>query len=113
MASSGIVLNRQHSRKSPIMRVTPTVEGNEVRIDAPLPDSTAGRDAAVEVRSGLMTGLSIEFRATAETFVSGVRRITAAILGGVGLVDSPAYGTSVEVRAKGGGNRPTEECLWL
>ena len=104
--SSGIVLNRQHSRKSPIMRVTPTVEGNEVRIDAPLPDSTAGRDAAVEVRSGLMTGLSIEFRATAETFVSGVRRITAAILGGVGLVDSPAYGTSVEVRAKGGGNRP-------
>ena len=29
---SGIVLNRQHSRKSPIMRVTPTVEGDEVRI---------------------------------------------------------------------------------
>ena len=32
----GIVLNRQHERRQPIMRVTPTVEGDEVRIDAPL-----------------------------------------------------------------------------
>ena len=95
---SGIVVNRQHSRSSPILRVTPTIEGDEVRIDAPLPDSTAGRDAAAEIRSGLLTGLSVEFRATAQTIVGGCRRISAAILGGVGLVDSASYPTTVEVR---------------
>ena len=111
---SGIVLNRQHSRKSPIMRVTPTVEGNEVRIDAPLPDTSAGRDAAAEIRSGLFRGLSVEFKATAQNIVGGVRRITAAVLSGAAIVDSPSYAAaSVEVRAKGGGNRPNEETLWL
>ena len=110
---SGIVLNRQHSRKSPIMRVTPTVEGDEVRIDAPLPDTSAGRDAAAEIRSGLFSGLSVEFKAVKQSVSGGIRRISSAVLGGVGLVDSPSYGTSVEVRAKGGGNRPNEESLWL
>ena len=57
----GIVLNRQHSRKSPIMRVIPTVEGDEVRIDQRLPDTQAGRDAAAEIRQGLFRGLSVEF----------------------------------------------------
>ena len=95
---SGIVVNRQHSRSSPVLRAVPTIVGDEVLIDAPLPDSTAGRDAAAEIRSGLLTGMSIEFRATAQTIVGGVRRISAAILGGVGLVDSASYATSVEVR---------------
>ena len=95
---SGIVLNRQHSRQSPIMRVTPIVEGDEVRIDEQIIDTTAGRDAAAEIRSGLLTGLSVEFRATAQKIVGGVRRISAAVLGGVGLVDSASYPTSVEVR---------------
>ena len=111
--ASGIILNRQHSRKSPIMRVTPIVVGDEVRIDELLIDSSAGRDAAVEIRSGLLTGLSIEFRSIQESVVNGVRRISAAILGGVGLVDSPAYeAASVEVRAKGV-TRPTHDTLWL
>ena len=110
---SGIVLNRQHSRKSPIMRVTPVVEGDEVRIDAALPDTSAGRDAAAEIRSGLFSGLSVEFKAVKQSVSGGIRRISSAVLGGVGLVDSPSYGTSVEVRAKGGGNRPNEESLWL
>ena len=96
----GIVLNRQHTRANPIMLVTPIVEGNEVRIDAALPDTVAGRDAAAEVRSGLFRGLSVEFKATAQNIVGGVRRITAAVLGGVGLVDSGSYGSAVEVRAR-------------
>ena len=111
---SGIVVNRQHTRTAPILRAVPTVEGNEVRIDAPLPDTSAGRDAAAEIRSGLFSGLSVEFKATAQNIVGGVRRITAAVLSGAAIVDSPSYAAAaVEVRAKGGGNRPTEECLWL
>ena len=108
-----LILNRQHERKNPIQLVTPILVGDEVRIDEQIIDSSAGRDAAVEIRSGLLTGLSIEFRATAQSVVNGVRRITAAVLGGVGLVDSPAYeAASVEVRAKGV-TRPTHDTLWL
>ena len=49
----GVVLRRQHDRQSPIMRVIPEIRGDKVVIDAPLPDTQAGRDAAVEIRSGL------------------------------------------------------------
>ena len=111
---AGIVINRQHLRKSPILRVLPVAEGNEVRINAEIPDTTAGRDAAAEIRSGLFSGLSVEFKATAQNIVGGVRRITAAVLSGAAIVDDPSYSAaSVEVRAKGGANRPNEETLWL
>ena len=109
----GIVLNRQHQRRSPILRFVPVVSGNEVRIDQQLPDTQAGRDAAEEVRSGLFRGLSVEFKSLKESVSGGIRRISSAMLGGVGLVDSASYRTAVEVRAKGSGNRPNEETLWL
>ena len=112
--AAGIVVNRQHQRSAPVARLVPTIEGDKVMIDAPLPDTTAGRDAAAEIRSGLMRGLSIEFRSVRQSIVGGVRRITEAVLSGAAIVDSPSYaGATVEVRAKGGGNRPTEETLWL
>ena len=98
---SGIVLNRQHERKNPIQRVTPIVVGDEVRLDELLIDSSAGRDAAVEIRSGLLTGLSIEFSSIQESVVNGVRRIAEAVLSAAAVVDSPSYaGSTVEVRAK-------------
>ena len=62
-ASGGIVINRQHTRGAPITRVVPELRGDELVIDTLLPDTQAGRDAAVEIRSGLMCGLSVEFRA--------------------------------------------------
>ena len=96
---SGIVVNRQHTRSNPIMRVVPIVEGNEVRIDAPLPDTSAGRDALAEIRSGLFKGLSVEFRTVRQSIVAGVRRISEAILSGAALCDDPAYsGAVVEAR---------------
>ena len=102
--ANGVVLRRQHVRGAPIARVIPETRGNEVVIDYPLPDTTAGRDAAIEVKNGTLGGLSVEFRATAQKFVGGVRRITSALLGGAGLVDSPEYGGStVEVRQGGKG----------
>ena len=91
---NGIVLNRAHNDKVPIMRVIPEVRGSAVVIDTPLPDTTAGRDAAAELRAGLMRGLSVEFRATAARFVGGVRSIQHALLGGAGLVPAAAYAGS-------------------
>ena len=41
----GIVLNRQHSRVSPVMRVLPQVVGDSVVIDAALPDTAAATSA--------------------------------------------------------------------
>ena len=107
--SNGVLLRRQHARAAPIMRVVPEVRGREVVIDAPLPDTAAGRDAAREVRGGVLGGLSVEFRATAQRYTGGVRRIGGAILTGAGLVDDPSYtGSTVEVR-----NRNRRRRRWL
>ena len=101
-ASGGIVINRQHTRGAPIMRVTPELRGDALVIDQPLPDTQAGRDAAVEIRSGLMRGLSVEFKALKARMVNGVRRIASATLVAGGLVDDASYaGSTVEVRDKG------------
>ena len=69
-------------------------------VDAPLPDTSAGRDAAREIRSGLMVGLSVEFHANRQRYGGGVRRITSASLLGAGLVHNPQYiGSGVELRS--------------
>ena len=99
-SDGGIVLNRQHSRQSPILRFIPTIDGDVVTLDAAIPDTTAGRDAATEIRTGLLKGLSIEFRSLKERVSGGVRRIQKAVLTGAGLVDSPSYATGVELRSK-------------
>ena len=89
--AGGIVLKRQHERSAPIMRLVPELRGDQVVVDAPLPDSVAGRDAAAEIRSGLMTGLSVEFNAQRQRYVAGVRHVLAAALSGAGLVHNPEY----------------------
>ena len=111
---SGIILNRAHERTAPVMRVIPKVVGGSVVIDSALPDTSAGRDTATEIRQGLFTGLSIEFRSISQRFEGGLRKIAKAALSAAAIVDSPSYsGSAVEVRAKGGGNRPTAGMLWL
>ena len=105
----GIVLNEQHNRQAPIMRFVPEVVGKEVRIDAPLPDTQRGRDAAIMVKNGTFTGLSIEFRSEAEGRSAGTRMIRRASLSAAALVDSPSHKSSVEVRGKAG-RRPR---IWL
>ena len=108
--AGGVVVRRQHDRLAPIMRVIPEVRGSAVVIDAPLPDTTAGRDAAREVRSGLLKGLSVEFKAAVSGYRAGLRSIRRAILTGAGLVDDPSYtGSRVEVRGRRGNRRR----LWL
>ena len=107
--ADGVVLNRQHERGLPIMRVLPIVDGAELRIDQPLLDTAAGRDAATEIKSGLLTGLSVSFNANRQSFAHGVRRIQSAAMTAVGLVDSPSYNSPVEVRQRREGRRR----VWL
>ena len=98
---NGVVLRAQHDRRQPIARFTPEVRDKQVVIDVELPDTTAGRDAATAVRAGLLTGLSVEFRAEVERMAGGVRRIARAALVGAGLVDDASYaGATVEVRER-------------
>ena len=106
---NGVILNVQHDRKQPIMRVQPEIRGSEVVVDVPLPDTMRGRDAAVMVRNGTLTGLSVEFRAEVDGMVNGMREIRRARLLAAGLVDDPSYrGSTVEVRQRAGRRR-----LWL
>ena len=96
----GIILNRQHSRTAPVMRVIPQVVDGAVVIDAALPDTSAGRDTATEIRQGLFTGLSVEFRSISQRFEGGLRKIAKAALSAAAIVDSPSYaGSNLELRS--------------
>ena len=98
-AAGGVVLDRQHQRANPIMRFFPELRGDDIVIDAALPDTRSGRDAATEIRNGLFTGLSVRFTPQRQQFTGGLRRISKASMGNVGLVDDPAYPVgAVEVR---------------
>lgn len=104
--SEGIVLRRQHNRDTPITMIQPRREGNKIVVDEQLPDTTAGRDCAVEIRAGMFKGLSVEFVSQRERFAGGLRRIGGALLKGAGLVDTPSYtSATVSVRNKGAGRR--------
>ena len=99
---AGIVLNRMHRRDSPILRFVPVEVDGKLTIDTAIPSTSAGVDAREEIKSGLLTGLSVEFRSVKQTFLGGVRRISEAILSGAGLVDSASYFSAtatVEARA--------------
>ena len=101
-ADDGIVIYEQHNPHAPIVRAIPFVEGREVKINTPFPNTTRGRDAAVNLREGVLKGLSVEFKAVRQSFRSGVRSISKAMLRGAGLVVEPAYTDSLaEVRSGG------------
>ena len=104
-----VILNVQHDRARPIAR---TGGGGLILADtdealtlaAELPETREAADALALVRSKVLRGLSVEFRAVREKIdPGGVRVIESAILSGVGLVDKPAYKAShVEARRIGG-----------
>ena len=95
----GIIINDQHRRESAIVRATPYLDGLDLRVDEPLPDTQAGRDCATNVRSGVLQGLSVEMAVESEGRRGGLREIRRARLVRAGLVDDPSYRDSrVEVR---------------
>lgn len=110
----GVVLRRQHNRGEPIARVVPIERDGAVVLDTQLPDTRSGREAAAEIRSGLLRSLSVEFKPRRQKYVGGVRRIADALLTGAGLVDQGSYrGSTVEVRHGGGARRGLGRRLWL
>ena len=97
----GIVINEQHNRQAPILRAIPYLDGDEVKIDTPVPNTTRGRDAVTNIREGLWTGLSVEFHSRSEGRRGPLREIRSAYLGAAALVDKSSYmGSKVEVRAE-------------
>ena len=120
----GIVIRELHPPKDaqgrpiittpPIMRAMPFLENRELKISAPLPNTTKGRDIA-EVMKGplpLYGGMSIEFAAEKEHRRGGLRVISQGFLDGAALVFRGEYADSVvEVRAEL--ERRPEMFLWL
>ena len=72
-----------------VTRFVPRVDGSEIRIDHPLPDTTLGREVAAEIRAGRKGGLSVEFYPTDEAQVQGVREVRGALVDAVAVVESP------------------------
>ena len=62
----GILINEMHNRQAPILRAVPYLDGDEVKIDTPVPNTTRGRDAVTNIREGVWTGLSVEFHSRSE-----------------------------------------------
>ena len=85
-----------------VMRFTPVedVAAGEWRIDAELPDTPEGREAAALVQSGQRKGLSVEFFALAEKRVSQVREVRSAFVEATALCREGCYAQStVELRS--------------
>ena len=96
---SGVVLNLQHDRRQIVTRTVPYLDGEEVKISTPLPDTAMGRDVATLLRNGTLTGLSVEFRSVAEGRRGVLREIRQAFVDRAAIVDTPSYSQSTaEVR---------------
>ena len=99
-----VAMNLQHDRSG--LREIASTDGGSLRItDGPaeLRVSADLREGSAElslVRRRALRGLSVEFRARAETRnPAGVRVIDRAELVGIGLVDSGSYRSNIELRA--------------
>ena len=74
-----------------------------VKIDAQMPNTALGRDALTNIREGVFSGMSIEFRSKSEGRRGNLREIRSAFLGAAGLVDSGwriSRRSKVEVRSE-------------
>ena len=68
----------------------------------------------MNVREGILTGLSVEFRRPVASMVAGVREIRQAFIEAAGLVDLASFpGSAVEIRHAGRAARPSRFTLWL
>ena len=96
----GIRLLLEH-RGREVMRFQPSVDARGVHVEALLPDTPEGREAAASVRSGKSKGLSIEFSSASSRIVQGVREISDALISAGALVPEGAYSQArPEVRSK-------------
>ena len=101
-----VILNAQHDRTTPLARtggggLLLSDDSESLRIEADLPATRAADDILELVRSKVMRGLSVGFRAVAERIEGNVRVIDRAALISIAVVDTPAYPQSeIEARRK-------------
>ena len=100
--AGGVRLLLEH-RGREILRFHPVenVASGEWRIDAELPDTPEGREAAALVRSGQRKGLSVEFYSLDDKRVSQVREVRSAFVEATALCREGCYDQArVELRAR-------------
>ena len=100
--AGGVRLLLEHRGRT-VCRFTPVedVAAGEWRIDAELPDSTEGREAAALVKSGRRPALSVEFFALSDRRVSKVREVEKAFIEAAALCREGVYDQArVEVRSR-------------
>ena len=113
VATSDVILNASHDRGRPLARtlggglvITDTAKALSIR--AELPATRESDDTITLVTAGILRGLSLEFIARSERREGNVRIVERATLTGLGIVDKPAYPSSLvsareEVRQSGRG----------
>ena len=98
LPSGDALLNVHHRADRPLAREpqTLTFESRDdgLHFTAELPETREADDALANVRAGILTGASIEFRAMKETMTGGVRVIKSAAVSGLALVTRAAYSTT-------------------
>ena len=108
LANAEITLDFQHDRTKPLAStvsepVTLKLRDNtyELRVEAVMPNTTAGNDALELVKAGIVRGFSVSF-APVEIRYEQKRRLSVvqrATLPRIGLVDKPQYAASQIDRA--------------
>ena len=96
LSNADLILNRQHDRGKPLARTggggLQVIDSQtELRLQADLPDTPTARESMSLVRSGVLRGFSVEFRAKNEYIRDNVLHIAKAELVAIGLVDKPAH----------------------
>ena len=86
----GVRLLLEHEGRE-IMTVAPTVAMDGYSIEAILPSSPEGIEAAELVKTGARSNLSVEFQTIEEERVSEVREVRRALVSAAALVPSGAY----------------------
>ena len=86
----GVRLLLEHEGRE-VMAFAPIVVEDGYRIEAVLPSSPEGIEAAELVRSGKRSSLSVEFQTLEEERVSEVREVRRALVSAAALVPSGAY----------------------
>ena len=110
LGDAGLPVNVQH-RQQPAQRITNGVgltfrdTPTALYADLQLPDNAIGHAAADGVRDGSLTGWSSEFLPLIEMPENGGISVYRAFMVGLGLVDVPAYRSSLVVLNRGGGGR--------
>ena len=110
---SDVLLNASHDRARPLARtngggLTVSDSPQALSIRAELPATREADDTLTLVTAGILRGLSLEFIARSERREGNVRIVERATLTALGVVDKPAYPSSLvsareEVRQSGRG----------